>query len=296
MAKKTKTKSSASGSQKGAPKKTGAKAGKAGSVKADAGASSFEAQLRSAVRAVEVADTLTTPLTKSIENLLKIASQAVNSDAASVLVRDGEEGGLKFLIATGEVADKLSGVRIPPGKGIAGFVFASGQPMAVDVSQEEQFFPDVDRLTGYRTLMTLATPLRVAGEAVGVLQFVNRPGEPPYEIFSPEEMERAAYFADAIAALVDARETAGLVESLFEHSVKSATDASAGKSDTDEVRAWLDEVRTAPEHRDLMALAITLRDVAERGDAERQLCREVLDALSRYTEKSGAAGMTYMGF
>lgn len=272
------------------------KAGGAGS--SSSSSSALEDHLRSAVRAVEVADLLTVPLTNSIENLLQLAAQSLNADAASVLVRDGDEGGLKFLVAIGRVADKLMEIKIPPGRGVVGFVFQSGQPMAVDVSQDPNFYPMVDSATGYRTLITLATPLRVGAEAVGVLQFVNRPGwehmpeGTPAEAFTPEEMEKAAYFADAIAALVDAHETASMVETLFELSIKSAT---GGRDIGNAVRKWLSEVRTAPEHRDLMELAISLRDVASRGDAERQLCREVLDSLARYTER-GALSTTYMGF
>jgi signal transduction protein with GAF and PtsI domain len=248
-----------------------------------------------------VADLLTIPLTHSIENLLQLAAQSLNADAASVLVRDGDEGGLKNLAAIGVVADKLMSIKIPPGRGVVGFVFASGQPMAVDVSQDPNFYPAVDSATGYRTLTTLATPLRVGGEAVGVLQFVNRPGwenlpaGTPLEAFTPEDMEKAAYFADAIAALVDAHETAGLVETLFELSVKSAASKKGGEQAGRAVREWLQEVRTAPEHKDLMALAISLRDIASRGDAERQLCRDILDTLARFTERS-TPSTTYLGF
>jgi hypothetical protein len=170
--------------------------------------------------------------------------------------------------------------------------------MAVDVSQDPNFYPMVDSATGYRTLITMATPLRFGAEVIGVLQFVNRPGweyQPegtPAEAFTPEEMEKAAYFADAIAALVDAHETAGMVETLFELSIKSAQ---GGHEIGNVLRQWLADVRTAPEHKDMMALAIALREIASRGDAERQLCREVLDSLARYTEH-GALSTTYMGF
>ncbi|HYG80702.1 MAG TPA: GAF domain-containing protein, partial [Pyrinomonadaceae bacterium] len=134
---------------------------------AAAGGGAFEAQLRDAVRAVDVADLLTSPLKRSIENLLHVAGDAMGSDEASVLVRDGNRGGLKFLAAIGEVADKLMKVRLPPGKGIAGFVFASGQPVAVaDVARDETFYAEVDRATGYSTQTILATPLRVEGETV----------------------------------------------------------------------------------------------------------------------------------
>jgi signal transduction protein with GAF and PtsI domain len=262
-------------------------------------ASSFEAQLRATIHAVEIANALTSPLKRSIENLLKLAAQSVGSDEASVLVRDGNEGGLRFLVAIGEVADKLLSVRIPPGKGIAGFVFSSGQPMAVaDVAQEETFYAEVDRAVGFSTQTILATPLRVAGEMVGVLEFVNREGDPPYKPFTPDEMDQAAHFADAIATLVDAQESAGLLETLFEHSTKGAAGAGATSGEEESnsgaaLREWLRDLQAAPEHRDLLQMAVSLRDVASRGDAERELCRDVLDALARFTEKRAAASTGY---
>lgn len=285
-------------------KKTGAKSSsksskKRGAKRAPASGVMFEAQLRDAIRAVDVATLMTSPLRRSIENLLHVAGDAMGSDEASVLVRDGNLGGLKFLVAIGEVADKLVKVRIPPGKGIAGFVFASGQPMAVaDVAQEETFYAEVDRATGYSTQTILATPLRVGGETVGVLEFVNRLGEPPYRPFTPDEMDSAAHFADAIATLVDAHETAGLVETLFERSVKASEESekTSGKRNDHDLLKWLDKVRSAPEHRDLILLAVQLRDIAGRGDAERALCREVLEALDRFTGKKSASGMSYFGF
>ncbi len=270
---------------------------------------SFESRLRAAVSTVDVANSLTAPLTRSIENLLQLAAQAVGSDEASVLVRDSGRGGLKFMVAIGEVADKLLKVRIPPGKGIAGFVFASGQPVAIaDAKHEESFYPEVDRATGYSTQIILATPLRVGYETIGVLEFVNRVGDPPYQPFSPEEMDRAAHFADAIATLVDAHETAGLIETMFARAVEQAAgaaspspanrkDKATGGGGRDDLQQWLKEVRSAPEHRDLISLAISLRDIASRGDAERQLCREILDAIARWTEQryGGASCAVYFG-
>lgn len=266
---------------------------------------SLEGQLRRAVELVDVADMLSAPLTRSIENLLRLAAQSVGSDEASVLVRDGSEGGLRFLVAIGEVADKLKGVRLPPGKGIAGFVFASGQPMVVgDVAQEETFYREVDRATGYQTETLLTTPLRAGDEVIGVLQFVNRVGEPPYEPFTPEEMDRAAYFADAIGTLVEAYEVSGLIETMFARAVKDANveDGAGSKAaspkgrgkrkekEAGDLQTWLGEMRAAPEHQELMRLAVALQSVAARGEAERQLCREVIEALSRFVERRGAAG------
>lgn len=292
MAKKTGNKKSAPDAKK---KKQPAKKAKTEQAVKQNGAGSLEEQLRAAVKAIDVAEILTDPLTRSIENLVRLAARSIGTDEASVLVRDGDEGGLKFMVALGSVADKLMHVKIPPGVGIAGFVFASGQPMAVDdVAEAEGFYGGVDELTNFSTQSILATPLRVGEETVGVLEFINRIGEPPYQPYTPEEMDQAAHFADAIATLVDAHETAGLIETLFEHS--AADRKGKGPEGENELRQWLKGVRSAPEHRDLLQLAVSLRDVATRGEAERELCRDVLEALARFTEKQSAGGMSYLSF
>lgn len=292
MAKKTGNKKAAADTKK---KKQPSKKDKTQQAAQENGTGSLEAQLRAAVKAIDVAEILTDPLTRSIENLVRLAARAIGTDEASVLVRDGDEGGLKFMVALGSVADKLMDVKIPPGVGIAGFVFASGQPMAVDdVAQAEGFYGKVDEMTSYSTQTILATPLRVGEETVGVLEFINRIGEAPYQPYTPEEMDQAAHFADAIATLVDAHETAGLIETLFEHS--AADRKGKGPEVESELRQWLKSVRSAPEHRDLLQLAVSLRDVATRGDAERELCRDVLEALARFTEKQSAGGLSYLGF
>jgi GAF domain-containing protein len=256
---------------------------------------SLEEKLRAAVKAIDVAEILTDPLTRSIENLLRLAARSIGTDEASVLVRDGDEGGLKFMVALGSVADKLMDVKIPPGEGIAGFVFASGTPMVVeDVAQAAGFYDKVDALTNYSTQTILATPLRVNEETVGVLEFINRIGDPPYRPYTPEEMDQAAHFADAIATLVDAHETAGLIETLFEHS--AADSQGKGQNGSGDLRQWLSGVRSAPEHKDLLQLAVSLRDIAIRGEAERELCRDVLEAIARFTEKQSSIGMSFLGF
>src|SRR5678815_569298 len=202
-------------------------------------------KLRKLIETVDIANLLTEPLTSSIRDILAVSAIAVGAREASVLVRDGTESDLKFLAATGEVASKLLGMKIPAGKGIAGFVMSSGQPMAVaNVEQEASFYAEVDKETGYSTEMILATPLRHNGEMVGVLEYINRPGEPPHLPFTPDEMDKAALFADAIATLVNAYESAKLFRDLGEKVL--GTD----EMDVGEVRAWLGDLRSSAEHRE----------------------------------------------
>lgn len=247
---------------------------------ADEPKNSLEEKLRAVVETIDVANVLTEPLTDSIENLLYITAAQMNSEEASVLIREGDEGDLRFLTAIGKVADQLKNLKVPAGKGIAGFVFSSGQPMAVaDAGEEESFYAEVDRQTGYSTQTILATPINYKGEAIGVLEYVNRIGEPPFAAFTPEEMDKAALYAEVIASLINAFESAKIFRNLTEKMLSGE-----GSEQFLEVREWLNNLRDASEHREMLDLAVLVREISVRGEAERQMCREVLEAISRFSE------------
>ncbi len=237
-------------------------------------------KLQRLIATVDIAHLLTEPLTRSIKNLLEASAAELNSAEASVLIRDGDEGELRFLVAIGAVADKLFNIRIPAGKGIAGFVLSSGQPLVVsDVDAEETFYDEVDKTTGYSTELILATPLRHNDEVIGVLEYINRRGEPPYEAFTPDEMNKAAIYADAVASLVVAYESSKVSREFSERVL--ATDF---QEDIPAVRAWLAGLRDSAEHREMMDLAVLLREISSRGEPERALCREMLESMVRYMD------------
>lgn len=241
----------------------------------------MSAKIRRLIETIDVANVLTDPLTRSIEDLLRVTAADIDSDEASVLVRDGDEGDLRFLSAIGKVAEQLIDIKVPAGKGIAGFVLSSGQPMAVsNVVEDSTFYAEIDKATGYSTEMILATPLLHDGETIGVLEYINRRGDPPYTPFTPDEMDRAGRFADAIASLVHAYESAKLLRDLGDKIVEDKE-----SYDIDEVRNWLSEFRGGAEHREMMDIAVMVREIAGRGEAERQLCREMLESVMRYTDQ-----------
>ncbi len=242
----------------------------------------FEEKLRRVIETIDVANVLTVPLTDSIENLLKISSVSMNSEESSVLIRDGNEGDLRFLCAIGQVADKLIDLRVPSGKGIAGFVFSSGQPITIsDVGQEESFYAEVDKRTGFSTQTILATPLQYEGNIIGVLEYVNRIGEPPYEPFTPEEMDKAAIYAEAVASLVNAYESAELFKELGNKMLSSED-----QTTVEDIREWLAEIRDANDHKSMINLAVLVRELALRGKVERKLCQDILESILNYSDNN----------
>lgn len=250
----------------------------------------LSARLRRLIQTIDIANVLTEPVTTSIRRLLETSAASLGTDEASVLIREGDGGELRFLSAVGKVADQLIGMSVPSGKGIAGFVMMSGQPMAVsDAGGDETFYAEVDRATGYSTQSILAVPLRFHDEIIGVLEYINRTGEPPFAPFTPDEIDQASVYADAIAALVNAYEAAKLVRNL---STKSL--AASDEGDLASMRVWLASLRRSTDHTERMELAVLLRELADRGDAERRLCKELLRTMLQYSdEKNETSYLSY---
>jgi sigma-B regulation protein RsbU (phosphoserine phosphatase) len=111
--------------------------------------------------------------------ILDVARRVFLAEAASLFLVDPASGDLELAIATrGEtdyVEPKLS---VPRGKGIAGWVFAHGEPVVIpDAYQDERFFQEADRITGFTTRSILCAPLKRDSDMIGVLQILNPRGK-----------------------------------------------------------------------------------------------------------------------
>ncbi|MFQ5796837.1 MAG: HD domain-containing phosphohydrolase [Candidatus Bipolaricaulia bacterium] len=99
----------------------------------------------------------------------------LNAEASSLLLVDEPKEHLVFKITTGPKRDVVKRIKVPIGKGIAGWVAEHRQPVVVnDVHQDERFFGEVDTRTGFKTESIICTPLMINGELLGVLQVLNK--------------------------------------------------------------------------------------------------------------------------
>ncbi|MBC7227351.1 MAG: GAF domain-containing protein [Thermoflexales bacterium] len=112
-----------------------------------------------------------------LRSLLDSVRDHFRLEAASVALVDEQTHELVFRVATGGAADRVVGVRLKPGQGIAGWVAQSGLPIVVpSVERDPRWYPGVDQQTGFRTETVVAVPIRLGGEVLGVVEAIN-PGE-----------------------------------------------------------------------------------------------------------------------
>jgi hypothetical protein len=112
--------------------------------------------LRSSVRGLSAIQDLIqrmgpqTNLIHVLDDLLGSALAVLGTRDGSLLLRDDETDELVFVVVRGEARDRLQGYKLPPGKGIAGWVADNREPAIVlDVRKDPRFFTKVDETMGF---------------------------------------------------------------------------------------------------------------------------------------------------
>ena len=110
-----------------------------------------------------------------VEQGLKIALEVVNCAAGSVLLAHPETKELVFYHAIGDRPPK-PGTAFPWTQGIAGTVFATGEPVVIgDAKEDQRHFGEIDQITGLHTHDMIALPLKGwEGDPIGVLEVINK--------------------------------------------------------------------------------------------------------------------------
>lgn len=125
---------------------------------------------------VETAQVLSSTLdpNKLLQLLLEQALRHLHLEAASIALTDTARQELVFQMAAGVASEKMLGLRIKLGQGIAGWVAQNRQPVIVpDVRSDPRFYPEIDHLTSFRTRAVLCAPIQFEGYLLGVIECLN---------------------------------------------------------------------------------------------------------------------------
>jgi len=174
------------------------------------------------------------------------------SAAATSFARTTEDGEhLVFVAADGAGADRIVGVELPVGRGIAGFAAMSGQSIAVaDVQRDPRFARDVAESTEYVPRTILAAPVFADGDVAGVLSVLD----PAVDASSGWTLSVLGTLGTLVAALMQAPEPAPV------------SPASPDVQDLD--------------------LSAALEALSSRGPQARRLARDVLGAVTQFLDES----------
>ncbi len=144
--------------------------------------------------------TSTLVLEEILELIVLKMSELIEAEHWSLLLKDPETGELTFKIIAGIEQERLAGIRIGKGEGIAGHVAETGESLFIDdVSNDPRFCQKVDEQSGFTTRSILCVPLRTHGNILGVIEVVNVMDFPLFKSkYLPVLMILADYAAIAI--------------------------------------------------------------------------------------------------
>lgn len=111
--------------------------------------------------------------------VLSLLVKQLPCEAFSVFLIDGQSAlkDLTIAQATGPVATKILGARVPLGRGIVGFSVANFVTMTVnDVHKNPNFYGKLDEEHGFQTRSILCVPVQHEGRAFGAIEALNKSG------------------------------------------------------------------------------------------------------------------------
>jgi GAF domain-containing protein len=223
-----------------------------------------------------------------LQSVVDAAATLFDAEAASIALHEQNPDRLEFRVAAGAQGAGVVGVTIPPTKGIVGYVFSTGQPIALsDVLSDPRFDRSTAQRTGYVPRSIAAVPLIDRGAPVGVLQVLDKRSTPTFTL---KDMELLAVFARQAAAAIEAtkvqRDTTRLVREVLR---EVAEDGLADGQLDDLVAAAtarLDPDDDSPFWR-LVDQVAQLRGMTDR---ELTLVTDILGVVARSGPRSGRPG------
>ena len=136
-----------------------------------------------------------------LESIMRYANRVTNSVASTLMLLDEETGELVFSVPTGPESDKLTDFRLPPGKGIAGWVAENEQHLLIpDVKKDKRFYGKTDEMSGFETKSILCVPLKAKSKMIGVLEVINKVDDTS---FTEEDAMLLNIFANQAAVAIE---------------------------------------------------------------------------------------------
>jgi GAF domain-containing protein len=221
--------------------------------------------------------------TRLLQSIVDATVKLFDAEAASIALFEPDPDRLVFRVAAGEKGAGAIGLTVPPTQGIAGYVYSTGQALALsDVASDPRFNRDAAQQTGYVPRSIAAAPLLDEQGTVGVLQVLDKHSSPT---FSLRDMELLAVFAAqatvAIAAARVQRDTASLLGEVLRE-LAPDMDAAAVEDLVSATTAELDVDEEAPFWR-LVDQVDRLRGLTDR---EASLVADILAVLATHAEQA----------
>jgi GAF domain-containing protein len=240
---------------------------------------------------VEAARRLVPPAgTAVLRSIVEATAALFGAEAASLALHDPATDRLVFQVAAGEQGQAVVGLAIGSSEGVAGYVFSTGQPLALsDVARDARFGREAAEQTGYVPRSLIAVPLIDDVGILGVLEILDKRGDGAFDL---RDVELATVFARQATVAIRAsrieRDTAALLRAVL----VAADGAAPADPAADPEGAALDALIAAEVARldadgddPLWAIADEIARLRTTDPGQLELVRDLLAVLVRRAER-----------
>lgn len=215
------------------------------------------------------------------------AMRMFGAQACSLALLTDDDTELVFTTVVGAGSDRVRGLRLPSGQGIAGWVAMSGQPLVVSDLQRDPRWAGAAPDVGYTPRSILAAPVATSERLLGVLEVLDRSEDRPE---AAADLELLALVADQAAlALEGAR--------AFDDFGRRLLRAAAAAGGAGELPALLLDAaaRLGEPDGDLLELASLFGELGRLDADSRRLAVRVVRAFTDSARERQAAGRRARG-
>jgi GAF domain-containing protein len=223
--------------------------------------------------------------TALLQSVVDAAAALFDSEAASIALFEPDPPRLEYRVAAGAHGAGVVGLSVAPTQGIAGYVFSTGQPIALsDVRSDPRFDQGAAQRTGYVPRSIAAVPLIDEDVTVGVLQVLDKRSTPTFTL---RDMELLAVFARQAAAAIEASKVQRDTARLLRGALAQAAGGGITPEHVDELVGSATSALDTDEDDRLWELVELLAGLRGLGERELALVIDILRVVARSPASSG---------
>ena len=220
-----------------------------------------------------------------LRSIVEATVTLFQAHAASIALYDPSTNRLVFRVAAGEQGSGVLGLSIATDQGLAGYVFSTGQAIAIsDVANDARFGRAFAARTGYIPTSIVAVPLVDGEGTIGVLQVLDKRDS---NAFSLRDVELAAVFARQAAIAISASRVERDTATLLVEVARRLTDGSGAGADALVAAAGAELARG--DGTGLWGLVDAVARLRRADPAQMALVADLVGVLADHAERTGRA-------
>lgn len=137
-------------------------------------------------------------LDRVLDLIIQKAIQIVEAERGSLMLFDPQSEELYIKSSVGLSKRTISGVRIKPGEGIAGWVFKEGKPLLIKEGAKDLRFKKFEKIE-VELKSIISVPLKIKNQAIGV---INADNKREGDVFNTDDLQLLSAFANQVAIAI----------------------------------------------------------------------------------------------